>query len=125
MEIHNGAEILEELRSLRESYAAALPEKLNEHTLAHAWRSGPRRLLLQRLTHSLAGSGSTFGYPALGEVARSADTCGRPEWVGPTETSSARSWKNCSASCTRRQPSIPPETAARHWNSLYTKRGGK
>ena len=55
-----------------------LPEKLDEIDAhwrmlgAAAWDPAGAAVL-QRLTHSLAGSGSTFGYPALGEIARSAE----------------------------------------------------
>ena len=74
----NEVEILEELQSLREDYAIRLPDKLSEIDAhwrmlgAVAWDPAGAAVL-QRLTHSLAGSGSTFGYPELGEIARSAE----------------------------------------------------
>jgi len=73
---NNAADIQEQLRALRVSYAARLPDKLEE--IDTHWRmlsdgewdpAGAE--VLHRLTHSLAGSGSTFGFPKLGEISRS------------------------------------------------------
>ena len=73
---NSDADIQEQLRALRVSYADQLPEKLQEietrwQTLnAGEWDPASAEVL-HRLTHSLAGSGSTFGFPKLGEIARS------------------------------------------------------
>lgn len=73
---HNEAEILEELQALRKSYAVQLPDKLavidtHWQTLNDGDWDPARAAVLQRLTHSLAGSGSTFGFPKVSEIARS------------------------------------------------------
>ena len=68
--------IKEQLQAVRASYAARLPNKLDEidrqwKMLNGAdWDAGVAEVL-QRLVHGLAGSGSTFGFPLLGEVSRS------------------------------------------------------
>ncbi|MFC1772336.1 diguanylate cyclase [Pseudomonadota bacterium] len=74
----NDADIQAQLQALRESYAMRLPGKLEEiSTLWHTISSGEwetdRVEVLHRLTHSLAGSGSTFGFPELGEISRSVE----------------------------------------------------
>ena len=68
--------VQQQLRALQASYAAQLPSKLEE--IESCWQRlggsdwDPATLeLLHRLTHSLAGSGKTFGFPRLGELARS------------------------------------------------------
>jgi HPt (histidine-containing phosphotransfer) domain-containing protein len=60
--------------SLQRAYADQLPDKIREaEGLYEALRRSPgdveslRRLI--RLTHNLAGSGATFGFPALGAAA--------------------------------------------------------
>lgn len=72
----NSADIQEKLQALRESYAAGLPDKLDE--VESCWQrldagewDTPRAEVLHRLCHSLAGSGSTFGFPEVSEVSRS------------------------------------------------------
>ena len=73
---NNDANIQAQLQALRESYAAQLPKKLEEidtcwQMLSTGKWDPARAELLHRLTHSLAGSGSTFGFPKLGEISRS------------------------------------------------------
>ena len=70
------AKILEQLQAVRASYAARLPNKLDEidkqwQVLNGADWDPVAAEVLQRQVHSLAGSGSTFGFPLLGEVSRS------------------------------------------------------
>lgn len=63
------------LRALREQYACRLPERVAN--LKAAWRAvcaqpadpAARQSLLQDF-HSLAGSGSSFGFPAITQYAR-------------------------------------------------------
>jgi diguanylate cyclase (GGDEF)-like protein len=73
---NNDTNIQEQLRALRETYAVQLPGKLEEIDTHWQMLSGGEwdsatAEVLHRLTHSLAGSGSTFGFPELGEVSRS------------------------------------------------------
>lgn len=65
----------ESLRQLRAAFAARLPERLAE--VDAAWEEAraaafePAALFrFLRLVHSLAGAGTTFGYPAVTEVAK-------------------------------------------------------
>lgn len=65
----------EKLKVLSEAYTAQLPEKLGQ--VEQAWESLPRDVwdeegfkTLHRMVHSLTGSGKTFGYAPLSEVAR-------------------------------------------------------
>jgi DNA-binding response OmpR family regulator len=72
---NSDADIQEQLRALRVSYAAQLPEKLEEietrwQTLNTGEWDPAEAEVLHRLTHSLAGSGGTFGFPKLGEISR-------------------------------------------------------
>src|SRR5210317_2501660 len=72
----NDTDIQAQLQALRESYAMRLPGKLEEigtlwHTLSNGEWETDRVEVLHRLTHSLAGSGSTFGFPELGGISRS------------------------------------------------------
>jgi diguanylate cyclase (GGDEF)-like protein len=67
--------IQEQLQLLRDSYAENLPDKLGE--ISSAWEKldtagwdSDRSELLHRLTHSMAGSAPTFGFPELGRRAR-------------------------------------------------------
>ena len=62
-------------RDLREYFSERLPHRLRE--VEDAWRDvresgwGPEPVKrLHRLAHSLAGTGSTFGFPAVSEAAR-------------------------------------------------------
>ena len=71
----------DQLRILRDGYAARLPEKLGQiellwNVVSHSARaSWPEDALftLHRLVHSLAGSGATFGFPELSLHARRAE----------------------------------------------------
>lgn len=71
----------EQLRILREGYAAKLPSKLEQiESLWQVVESEPRPqwpaetlFTLHRLVHSLAGSGATFGFPDLSLHARRAE----------------------------------------------------
>jgi diguanylate cyclase (GGDEF)-like protein len=72
---NNSANIQAQLQALRESYTAQLPKKLEEidtcwQTLSTGNWDPTRAEVLHRLTHSLAGSGSTFGFQKLGEISR-------------------------------------------------------
>ncbi len=64
-----------ELRDLQQYFANRLPERLEEIELAWSevrktgWAADPLREL-HRLTHSLTGAGSTFGYPEVTRTAR-------------------------------------------------------
>ncbi len=76
------AELQAQLNVLRESYAAKLDEKIDQ--IGEGWQlykshdeGQPRRealASLHRLTHTLAGSGATFGFPAVSSAARRAET---------------------------------------------------
>jgi len=72
----NSLETLEEqLRVLHNSYAARLPEKIIQieetwQMLVSGERNGDALKALHRMVHSLAGSGPTFGFAAVGEAAR-------------------------------------------------------
>lgn len=62
-------------RDLREYFSERLPHRLRE--VEDAWRDvresgwGPEPVKrLHRLAHSLAGTGSTFGFPAVSDAAR-------------------------------------------------------
>jgi diguanylate cyclase (GGDEF)-like protein len=77
----SGAAWTDQLRLLREAYASRLDEKLQQIEIGWtnflALPEGDERreaLVVQhRLTHSLAGSGATFGYPAVSDAARRAE----------------------------------------------------
>ena len=66
--------LLQQLQALRDQYAAALPAKLKSlreglDTLCQHW--DPELLAtLHRDTHSLTGSGATFGYNDISHCAR-------------------------------------------------------
>lgn len=75
----NQAELQEKLKKLSDAYAAQLPEKLKQLELT--WNQMPQAEwdeegfhILHRMTHSLTGSGKTFGFAALGEAARKLET---------------------------------------------------
>lgn len=63
------------LKALNEAYAAQLPEKIAQLELAwdelprEAWDEG-RIETIHRMAHSLTGSGKTFGYSLISDVAR-------------------------------------------------------
>lgn len=70
-----GPEDRESLRQLRETFAARLPARLAE--VDAAWEEAraaafePAALFrFLRLVHSLAGAGTTFGFPAVTAVAK-------------------------------------------------------
>ena len=63
------------LKNLCDSYAAQLPDKLR--LVEQAWEQLPRDSwdeegfqTLHRMVHSLTGSGKTFGFASLSDVAR-------------------------------------------------------
>lgn len=69
------ADLQARLKILSDAYAAQLPEKLEQ--LRQAWAQLPRNHwdekgfeTLHRMVHSLTGSGKTFGFSLLSEVAR-------------------------------------------------------
>ena len=73
-------DLLAELEILSAGYAAALPQKLA--TIEQAWGQllGDRWNEegfheLHRLVHSLGGSGKTFGFAKVGDVAHELDLC--------------------------------------------------
>ena len=68
-------DIAEQLRLRRENYAQQLPTKLAQMEDAFRQRDNLVELPnLRHLAHSLAGSGATFGYPALSVAARKLET---------------------------------------------------
>src|SRR5579859_6267697 len=88
-------DIAEQLRLLRENYAQQLPAKLAQ--VEDVFRRSDNMVELpnlRHLAHSLAGSGATFGYPALSVAARHLETLvdralcdGRP--LSPQESDDA------------------------------------
>lgn len=69
------ADLQAQLKVLSDSYAAHLPEKLKQ--IERAWSQLPRGAWdedgfqdLHRMVHSLTGSGKTFGFALLSDVAR-------------------------------------------------------
>lgn len=74
-------DLARQLQALREAYAARLDEKIE--SVESAWNSfctlpeGEEKTealtLAHRLTHSLAGSGATFGFPDISKHARTAE----------------------------------------------------
>ncbi len=72
----NGA-LEEQLKALRAAYASGLPEKMNGIQSAWAlaqkdWSKENLRALYRHI-HTLAGSGATFGFEKLSDVARDAE----------------------------------------------------
>ncbi|MBI3538292.1 MAG: diguanylate cyclase [Chloroflexi bacterium] len=66
-----------QLRELRDAYAQALPDRIQNilvawQTLQANWEKASLRALY-RLVHSLAGSGATFGFRALSSAARESE----------------------------------------------------
>ena len=68
------------LKALSDAYAAQLPEKLKQ--IEQAWEQLPRDSwdeggfqILYRMVHSLTGSGKTFGFALLSDVARNLEEC--------------------------------------------------
>ena len=68
-------ELQAKLKALNDGYAMQLPEKLGQ--IDHAWEQLPRDRwddegfqTLHRMVHSLTGSGKTFGFALLSDVAR-------------------------------------------------------
>ena len=77
-------------RDLREYFSERLPHRF--HEVEDAWRDvresgwGPEPVRrFHRLAHSLAGTGSTFGFPAVSEAARRLEVLlqGTAEGVAP------------------------------------------
>jgi len=73
-------ELTAKLKLLNDAYAVQLPEKLSQ--LEQAWSLLPRNewdeegfQALHRMVHSMTGSGKTFGFPALSDVARNLEDC--------------------------------------------------
>ena len=71
----NPADLQAKLKVLSDAYAAQLPEKLRQ--IEQAWRQLPMDdwdedgfETLHRMVHSLTGSGKTFGFALLSDVAR-------------------------------------------------------
>ncbi len=69
------AELQDRLKILSDAYAAQLPEKLQQ--VEQAWKQLPHGewneecfQSLHRMIHNLTGSGKTFGFPLLSEMAR-------------------------------------------------------
>lgn len=69
-------ELQEKLQALGAAYAAQLPEKIGQ--IEQAWKQFPHDdwdeesfATLHRMVHSLTGSGKTFGFALLSDVARS------------------------------------------------------
>ena len=72
-------ELENELKRLRQEYLDNLPSRVIEienlwHTLSHGHWSQANISDLHRHTHSLIGSGATFGFEAITRVARELDT---------------------------------------------------
>jgi chemotaxis protein histidine kinase CheA len=72
------ASFAERFAAIRREWEGMLPGRLQEvRALAAALREAPhdaeRLDALYRLLHTLAGSGATFGRPALGDAARAAE----------------------------------------------------
>lgn len=70
--------LAERIRSVRAGFVAALPDK--ESDIAHHWNTLRHQgwdpavaTGLQRLAHTLAGSGGTFGFPEISSTARALD----------------------------------------------------
>ncbi|HSH54038.1 MAG TPA: diguanylate cyclase [Methylotenera sp.] len=67
----SGLDIVEQLRLQEEGYAKQLPSKVAQLDQAFSQRHDKDALrTLRFLAHGLAGSGASFGYPELSEVAR-------------------------------------------------------
>lgn len=69
------ADFQAKLRAMSDDYAAKLPEKLGQ--IERAWEQLPEDRwdddgfeMLHRMVHSLTGSGKTFGFALLSDVAR-------------------------------------------------------
>lgn len=77
------ADFQQQLNALRSAYALQLPGKTRQ--IQAAWhaldKTGPAAEsldMLLRLLHNLAGSGASYGFPAVSEAAREIDACLRP-----------------------------------------------
>lgn len=74
MDDDNAARMQAQLQALRDSYAAQLPEKIQQiwetwSALQNGW-SDEYLLALHRMAHGLTGSGATFGFTRLSVAAR-------------------------------------------------------
>lgn len=74
------AELQAQLKTLSDAYAAHLPEKFIQ--IEQAWGQLSRGewdeegfQALHRMVHNLSGSGKTFGFTSLSEVARNLEEC--------------------------------------------------
>lgn len=74
------ADLQAKLKVLCDAYASQLPEKLRQ--IEQAWSKLPRDewdeegfQTLHRMVHSLTGSGKTFGFDLLSDVARHLEDC--------------------------------------------------
>jgi diguanylate cyclase (GGDEF)-like protein len=74
------ADMQAKLKALSDAYAAQLPEKLKQ--VEQAWQQLPTYCWdeegfqsLHRMVHSLTGSGKTFGFALLSDVARNLEEC--------------------------------------------------
>lgn len=74
-QVNSMESLQEQLQVLHNSYAARLPEKIGQ--IEETWEAlvtgecnGEGLKALHRMVHSLAGSGPTFGFAAVGEAAR-------------------------------------------------------
>lgn len=74
------AELQAKLKAMSDDYAAKLPEKLGQ--VEHAWEQLSEDRwdeegfqTLHRMVHSLTGSGKTFGFALLSDVARNLEEC--------------------------------------------------
>jgi diguanylate cyclase (GGDEF)-like protein len=81
--MHNPGELQEKLAALSDSYAAQLPEKLEnlQQTLSQLsvteWNDRPFEIFV-RLVHGLIGSSRTFGFELLGDLARNLEEYLKP-----------------------------------------------
>lgn len=74
------ADLQAKLKALSDAYAAQLPEKLKQ--VEQAWSQLPHSKwdedgfqTVHRMVHSLTGSGKTFGFSLLSDVARNLEEC--------------------------------------------------
>jgi diguanylate cyclase (GGDEF)-like protein len=74
------ADLQAKLKALSDAYAAHLPEKLKQ--IEQAWSQLPHSewdeggfQTMHRMAHSLTGSGKTFGFALLSDVARNLEEC--------------------------------------------------
>ena len=107
-----GPAFLAFLEQQRAAYRNALPERLAE--IESLWRQllnggAPAEALatLERLAHSLAGSGATFGFAGLGEAARVLELALNP-LVGAAAALTPAAQTEVSRAIEALQRSLPP-----------------